>query len=99
MSGDDYEEADFVIDGVSLRDLLPRRRKQGAGPKESQLWDEIVPHLKAAFPGSEPPKAADSFRVVSEWLRQRGKVLAKSTIRKGIKRHFPEWSAEERNRN
>jgi hypothetical protein len=72
----------------------PTEKKSTAGAKESALWADIVPHLRTVFPNDQPsPTQNQSFHAVKNWLHDKHKTMGDSTIREGIKRHFPEWTS------
>ena len=67
-------------------------KKAAVGAKESEVWVELVAYLKATFPGKPYPQSDVSFNAAKNWLLDNKKaLLAESTIRAGLKRHFPKW--------
>ena len=71
---------------------VDKKKTSAAGTKESPLWKaNIVPHLKTLFPGKPYPSKNESFHAAKDWLFNNHKTMVDSTIREGIKRHFPEW--------
>ena len=67
-------------------------KKTAVGAKESVVWVELVAYLKAKFPGKPYPQSDVSFNAAKNWLLDNKKaLLAESTIRAGLKRHFPKW--------
>jgi hypothetical protein len=81
---------------ASVRTPLARKKSKGkktaVGAKESVVWVELVAYLKAKFPGKPYPQSNVSFNAAKNWLLDNKKaLLAESTIRAGLKRHFPKW--------
>ncbi len=71
---------------------VDKKKTSAAGTKESPLWKaNIVPHLKTLFPGKPYPSKNESFHAAKDWLFKNHKTMVDSTVREGIKRHFPEW--------
>jgi hypothetical protein len=67
-------------------------KKAAVGAKESVVWVELVAYLKDKFPGKPCPQSDVSFNAAKNWLLDNNKaLLAESTIRAGLKRHFPKW--------
>ena len=76
----------------------PIKGKSAAGAKELKAWEKIVPYLRAEFPDNEPaPSPNVSFTAAKDFLVDNKLAMADSTIRDGIKRHFPEWFPDDEN--
>jgi hypothetical protein len=71
--------------------------KRKSGAKERKEWAKIVPYLKSKFP-RKPPESDVSFNVVKDWLASNKTTMADSTIRDGLRRHFPKWPRDSRRR-
>jgi hypothetical protein len=86
---------------TSTKPKPPTKKKSAAGAKESKSWAKIVPHLKAKFPEGGPnPNRNASFNAAKDFLADKKNGLAMlvdSTIRTGIKRHFPQWFPDDGN--
>jgi hypothetical protein len=67
-------------------------KKTAVGAQESAVWAELVAYLEAKFPGKPYPRSDVSFNAAKNWLLDNKKALfVESTIRAGLKRHFPKW--------
>jgi hypothetical protein len=98
LKSQDYLREDYMSEGQPQEGWSkPQAVKSTAGTKESKMWDEIVPHLKKSFPGKRHPSRNESFHAVKDWLLKNKKELSDSAIRRGIKRHFSNWSSTARN--
>ena len=72
------------------------REKSRAGAKEAGYWPKLVKHLKAEFPHKPYPPSDVSFNAAKNWLNDQKIEVAESTIRNGLRRHFPEWPRNSR---
>jgi hypothetical protein len=88
-------QAEAAAPGVRTTPLARKKlkgKKTAVGAKESVVWAELVAYLKAKFPGKPYPQSDVSFNAAKNWLLDNKKaLLAESTIRAGLKRHFPKW--------
>jgi hypothetical protein len=72
------------------RTARPKASGAHRGPKQHDLWDDLLPHLKSQFHSSKIPDfetaLAAAFNEAKKWMSKNDKGLTDDALRKGLRR-------------